>query len=169
MNNLDIQFSVIGITETWLRDSAHLVDINGFNFLHKHRLNRSGGGVGLYLSNNFEFKTRDDICFDEITEIAKSFISCKAAGYDTIPISIIKKSINIISEPLIHIINLSIIHGIVPDEMKIARVIPLFKDDRAVFTNYRPVSILPSFSKFLEKIIYNRILDYLIFVLMMKK
>ena len=50
----------------------------------------------------------------EITEIAKSFISCKAAGYDTIPISIIKKSINIISEPLTHI-NLSIIHGIVPD------------------------------------------------------
>ena len=45
--------------------------------------------------------------------------------------------------------------------MKIARVIPLFKDDRTVFTNYRPVSILPSFSKFLEKIIYNHILDYL--------
>ena len=70
MNNLDIQFSVTGITETWLRDSAHLVDISGFNFLHKHRLNRSGG-VGLYLSNNFEFKTRDDICFDD-EKIAES-------------------------------------------------------------------------------------------------
>ena len=60
-----------------------------------------------------------------------------------------------------HIINLSITHGIVPDEMKIARVIPLFKaDDRDVFTNYRPVSILPSFSKFIERIIYNRFLEY---------
>ena len=71
------------------------------------------------------------------------------------------QSINAISQPLTHIINLSITHGIVPDEMKIARVIPLFKaDDRDVFTNYRPVSILPSFSKFIERIIYNRFLEY---------
>ena len=67
-----------------------------------------------------------------------------------------------ISEPLAHIINLSIAHGIVPDQMKIARVVALFKaEDPSLFTNYRPVSILPSFSKFLERIIYNRILDYL--------
>ena len=46
--------------------------------------------------------------------------------------------------------------------MKIARVIPLFKaEDRDVFTNYRPISILPSFSKFLERMIYNRFLEYL--------
>jgi hypothetical protein len=50
----------------------------------------------------------------------------------------------------------------VPNEMKIARVIPLFKSgDRTLFTNYRPISILPSFSKFLERVIYNRMLNYL--------
>ena len=58
--------------------------------------------------------------------------------------------------------NLSIAHGIVPDQMKIARVVPLFKaDDQSLFTNYRPVLVLPSFSKFLEGIIYNRLYDYL--------
>ena len=99
---------------------------------------------------------------DEIITIAQSFASGKAAGYDSIPMSIIKESIQIISEPLAHIINLSIAHGIVPDQMKIARVVPLFKaEDPSLFTNYRPVSILPSLSKFLERIIYNRILDYL--------
>ena len=42
--------------------------------------------------------------------------------------------------------------------MKIARVIPLFKaGDNNVFTNYRPVSILPQFSKILEKIFNNRL------------
>jgi hypothetical protein len=47
--------------------------------------------------------------------------------------------------------------------MKIARVIPLFKaEDRDVFTNYRPVSILPSFSKFIERIVYNRFWNTLI-------
>ena len=58
--------------------------------------------------------------------------------------------------------NLSFSNGIVPDQMKIARVVPLFKaDDQSLFTNYRPVSVLPSFSKFLERIMYNRLLDYL--------
>ena len=50
----------------------------------------------------------------------------KAGGYDQIPMTVIKKSILLVSEPLTHIINLSIQHGIVPDEMKIARVIPIF-------------------------------------------
>ena len=44
----------------------------------------------------------------------------------------------------------------------IGRVIPLFKaGDRSLFTNYRPISILPSFSKFLEKGVYNRLYNYL--------
>ena len=58
--------------------------------------------------------------------------------------------------------NLSITHGVVPDQMKIARVVPLFKaDDQSLFTNDRPVLLLPSFSKFLERIIYNHLYDYL--------
>ena len=72
------------------------------------------------------------------------------------------ESIQIISEPLAHNINLSIAYGVVPGQIKTARVVPLFKDDdSSLFTNYRPVLILPSFSEFLERIIYNRILDYL--------
>ena len=99
---------------------------------------------------------------DEIITIAQSFASGKAAGYDNIPMSIIKESIEIISGPLAHIMNLSIAHGVVPDQMKIPRVVPLFKaDDQSLFTNYRPVSVLPSFSKFLERIMYNRLYDYL--------
>ena len=50
--------------------------------------------------------------------------------------SIIKRSINSISSPLTHLINLSIIHGIVPNDLKIARVVPIFKSgDKALFTN----------------------------------
>ena len=46
--------------------------------------------------------------------------------------------------------------------MKIAKVIPLFKSgDNNIYKNYRPVSILPSFSKILEKAVYNRFTDYL--------
>ena len=43
------KFSVIGISETWLADSDHTVDIGGYNFIHKHRPSRTGGDVGMYL------------------------------------------------------------------------------------------------------------------------
>ena len=52
--------------------------------------------------------------------------------------TVTKESALLVSEPLTHIINLFIQHGIVPDEMKIAREISIFKpDDQSLFTNYQ--------------------------------
>ena len=46
--------------------------------------------------------------------------------------------------------------------MKIAKVVPLFKaNDTKEFSNYRPVSLLPQFSKILEKLINNRIIKFI--------
>ena len=54
--------------------------------------------------------------------------------------------------------NLSLSSGIVPEQMKVARVIPLFKSGiLTLFANYRPISVLPAFSQFLERIIYKRL------------
>ena len=39
----------MSITETSLDDSSHISDISGYNFIHYHRVDRSGGGVGIYL------------------------------------------------------------------------------------------------------------------------
>ena len=64
----------------------------------------------------------------------------------------VKESINYISEPLTYIINLSINSGVVPDQMKLAGVVPLFKpDDKRLFPNYRPVSVLQIFFQILRK------------------
>ena len=57
---LAITFSAIGITETWLQNADHNVDINGYNFIHNHRKNKTGGGVGLYLTNDLQFKNHKD-------------------------------------------------------------------------------------------------------------
>ena len=66
--------------------------------------------------------------------------------------NLIKDSIDKIIFPITSIINLSITSGFVPNQLKIAGVIPLFKSgERDIFSNYRPVSILPAFSKILEK------------------
>ncbi len=66
-------FSVIGISETWLQDSSHHVDINGFNFVHTHRSERTGGGVGLYIASAFEFKTWADLCFEDNATVESLF------------------------------------------------------------------------------------------------
>ena len=126
--------------------------------------NKSNTSHKTFLSGTFNQSIFLDLATEEeIITIANQFQSGKAAGHDNIPMSIIKQSINLISAPLTHIVNLSIMHGIVPDQMKIARVVPIFKaGDKSIFSNYRPVSILPCFSKFLERIVNNRILCYLI-------
>ena len=76
--------------------------------------------------------------------------------------NVIKEVLDFIVQPLTYITNLSLISGIVPDQMKIARVVPLFKTgDLSQFTNYRPVSVLPAFSKCLEETVYNRLINFL--------
>ena len=68
-----------------------------------------------------------------------------------------------IIDPLVHIFNLSLSNGQVPDIMKIAKVIPLFKKgDKLDLNNYRPISLLSSLSKVLEKIIFKRTIKFLV-------
>ena len=75
--------------------------------------------------------------------------------------NVVKETIGLITQPITHIVNLSLSSGVVPNQMKLARVIPLFKSgDFSLFTNYRPVSVLPAFSKILEKIVYKRLIDF---------
>ena len=79
--------------------------------------------------------------------------SGSAAGFDNIHIDVVKQNIDIISKPLTRIINLSLSSGIVPKQLKIARIIPLFKSgDQDLY----------AFSKLLEKVVYKRLYNFLI-------
>ena len=63
LGSLTLDFSVIGITETWLDNSSHLSDIQGYSFIHNPRVDTDGGGVGLYLAEHLKFKNRTDLTF----------------------------------------------------------------------------------------------------------
>ena len=64
--------------------------------------------------------------------------------------------------PLKHVFNPSLQQGIFPENLKIAKVFPIYKkDEEFLLTNYRPISVLPCFSKLLEHIMYNRLFKYL--------
>ena len=63
---------------------------------------------------------------------------------------------------LFHVFKVSIEQGIFPDSLKLAKVTPIFKSgDKYNVSNYRPISILPVFSKVLERIMYNRVYNHL--------
>ena len=64
-------------------------------------------------------------------------------------------------EPLCHIINLSFDKGCIPDQLKLANVVPNLKNgDAKLIANYRPISVLPVFSKIFESLMYIRLTKY---------
>ena len=86
----------------------------------------------------------------------------KSPGYDDISFNVLKKCFSGLCEPLKYLFNLPIEKGIFPDDLKIAKVTPIYKaDDKSNLSNYRPTSVLSCFSKILERIMYNSLYQYL--------
>lgn len=86
----------------------------------------------------------------------------KAVSPSCIPVSIFKILKSVLSEPLQIIFNASFSTSIVPERFKLARVIPVLKKGSKVsLNNYRPISLLSIFNKLLEKLVFNRLSNYL--------
>ena len=99
---------------------------------------------------------------NEIINITKELNSSKSKGHDRISTFLLKQIIHVIVSPLTHIFNISIATGKVPRSLKIAKVNPVYKkEDPHEISNFRPISILPSISKILEKIIHKRLHNFL--------
>ena len=119
---------------------------------------------------SFEMYLKEsDSLFEEVTlsdeEIKTAFFSLKGGkspGFDEINYGIVKQNFNSLLVPLKHIFDVSLKSGTFPEKMKIARVTPVFKPgDTSLMTNYRPICVLPCFSKMLERIMCNRLYKYL--------
>ena len=99
-------------------------------------------------------------CNKEIQSTIKT-LNKAAPGWDGLTHSIFMLISDYLEFPLQHIINLSFIDGLVPSEIKIAKIMPLFKnEDPHLFNNYRPISILPIISKIFEKLVHTRLTKY---------
>ena len=116
-----------------------------------------------YLTRSENQLENKELSFDEFEKAFKSLKRNKAAGYDEIDCNIVIDSYDHIKHQLYKKFQSSFKEGIFPDKLKIAKVTPLFKSgDSAITGNYRPVSVLPIFSKVLERVMYNRV--YLHFI-----
>ena len=98
----------------------------------------------------------------EVLNVIKQCKSKNSEDCDNLSMNVVKHIISAVIVPFTHICNLSFLNGVVPDSMKIAKIIPLFKSgDKTKFTNYRPVALLPQFSKILEKLFCKRLNDFI--------
>ena len=80
--------------------------------------------------------------------------------WDGIHFKVIKWTCPLYIEQLVHILNLSILQGVFPSELKKSvTLIPISGGDSNMISNYRPVSVLTVFSKMFERIIYNRLFN----------
>ena len=116
-----------------------------------------------YLSN----QTSTNIIFhhvndDHILNIINKLKNKSSFGHDKIYNKLIKQSKEVLIKPLTLLVNQMLSSGCFPEDLKISRVKPLYKSgDKALFSNYRPISLLPSVSKIFEYVMYYQLLDYL--------
>jgi retron-type reverse transcriptase len=82
-------------------------------------------------------------------------------GFDGLSTKLIKNVKPVLVKPITIIINQMLNNGIFPDKLKIAKIVPTYKkEDETLFTNYRPISLLPTISKIFEKVIFNQLYDF---------
>ena len=100
--------------------------------------------------------------YKETSDIILHLDLNKYIGPNSLPTFIVKLCTEFFSTYLTKILNITFTTGIFPDLCKLAKVIPIFKkDDPLDCVNYRPISLLPIFSKIFEKIIYSRMYEFL--------
>ena len=87
----------------------------------------------------------------------------KTAGPFCVPLDIHKIVKCVVSKPLEMLFNVSFSTGIVPYYLKLANVVPVYKKgSQTCLSNYRPISLLSIFNRLLERLLYNRMIKFLV-------
>jgi hypothetical protein len=82
----------------------------------------------------------------EVEKVVKGLRNKLSAGIDEIPYYVVTQCIKLLKKPLANIYNASLESGIIPDQLKIAKVVPLYKiGDTRDIQNCRPIALLPVF------------------------
>ena len=86
----------------------------------------------------------------------------KSSGHNEISFNVNKSCFGSLTKPLLRISRLSLEEGIFPDNLKTAKVTPIFKaGDENDFGNYRPIPVLSCFSKILKTTMYKNLFNHL--------
>ena len=99
---------------------------------------------------------------DEVAEVLRNLDPNNACGPDSIPKRLLRNIADEIGPSMCRLFNLSLSYGIMPDNCKLANITDVFKkDDPTLSANYRPISLLSTVSKVLERCVLNRCYNHL--------
>ena len=112
------------------------------------------------ISTSFKFELTDS---DSVKKTVLKLKPKTSTGFDNLSTLLLKRIIDYILVPLTLILNQSLCTGIFPNNLKVAKVIPIYKKgDIHDFGNYRPISLLPALSKVFERIVFIQLYDYFV-------
>ena len=159
--------------KTWTTEKVEVTDrkttANSFNnFFVKiesnlaWKISKSDTNLEAYISKPNSKLHENPLIADEFLKAFKSLKINKAPGFEQIDVSVINQIYNHIKKPLIRIFGDSIKLAVAPEKLKLGKVTPILKSGKSEYlTNCGPISVLPCFSKILERIMYNRLHEYL--------
>jgi hypothetical protein len=132
---------------------AKAINAPNHNFSHYLSSRKTINPDSIYLSPTDE---------NEVSNILKQCKPKTSSGHDCISTKLLKSLNQPLAYPISAIINKSIETGQVPESLKKAKVIVIYKSkNKEDFSNYRPISLLPSISKIMEKVIHKRLMHFL--------
>lgn len=103
----------------------------------------------------------NELSTTEFIKIVNDFKPKTSVGVDNLSMKLFKKISPCLAQSLTVIINQSLNTGIFPKDLKISKISPIFKKGcDKLFDNYRPISLLPCFSKIVERVVYNQLYQY---------
>ena len=114
-----------------------------------------------YVNYNINSIVVQEVSSNQVREVINS-LNNSSPGHDELPPLVARACMDKLIEPMTHMVNESLKSGLFPSELKLARVVPIFKSgDPSLLTNYRSISVLFFSSKISEKIVYNLVFDFL--------
>jgi hypothetical protein len=98
----------------------------------------------------------------DVMESIKNLRNSKTSDIYDMTNDFLKKVQEVITDPLVMLINLVIESGIYPEQLKYAKVIPIYKGkgSKELSSSYRPISLVPIISKVIESVIYKQMMSY---------
>ena len=99
---------------------------------------------------------------NDVEKVIRQLKLKKASGIDDVPSLLVKICSQEIVSFLTHMINMSLCVGKFPTRLKVVALLPIYKKaDETKLENYRPIALLSIFSKIIEKVISNKIMEFL--------
>lgn len=173
------------ITNTYSKSSTpiELLQLSSDPMASLNKVNHFFSSVGASLANNIQNTSKEgynlpsqssplesqlnsltilDVDVNEINKIILGLRNDSAVGWDGISASVIKSSRLALAPIITHVCQLCLSAGVFPNTLKKALVHPIHKGgEKDNMTNYRPISVLTTMSKILEKVLNDRLVGFL--------